>query len=81
MFRDSLFSLNQFDILVNSLLINNSSAMGSLCEKIIFVSSAKIIKWEVSEHLGRSLIYKRNKRGPRIDPCGTPQVILEDAEC
>ena len=25
---------------------------------------------------GKSLIYKRNKRGPKTEPCGTPCVTL-----
>jgi hypothetical protein len=28
------------------------------------------------KELGKSFIYKRNKRGPKIDPCGTPCFIL-----
>ena len=43
--------------------------------KSILVSSAKIMKWEEGEESGRLLMYKRNKSGPRIDPCGTPQII------
>jgi hypothetical protein len=26
-------------------------------------------------HLGRSFIYRRNNRGPRMEPCGTPRFI------
>ena len=40
------------------------------------VSSAKSKVNRRFEQLGRSLIRIRNKIGPKIDPCGTPQVIL-----
>ena len=43
--------------------------------KKILVSSAKIMKWEEADERERSLMYKRNKNGPRIDPCGTPQTM------
>ena len=43
--------------------------------KRILVSSAKIMKWEEGDEIGRSLMYKRNKSGPRIDPCGTRHTI------
>jgi len=39
----------------------------------ILVSSAKIIGVEVFFIImGKSFIYKRKSRGPRIEPCGTP---------
>ncbi|KAH3801162.1 hypothetical protein DPMN_154808 [Dreissena polymorpha] len=38
------------------------------------VSSAKRRTWDVIRE-GRSVIYKRKRRGPRTDPCGTPEVI------
>ena len=28
-------------------------------------------------YLGRSLIYNKNKIGPKTDPCGTPDFIIE----
>ena len=43
--------------------------------KIIAVSSAYNIKSKLEER-SKSLIYKRNNKGPRQDPCGTPIVIL-----
>ena len=61
--RDSLFSLNQLEIFFNLLFISFSSWIGSLWEKRILVSSAKIMKWEEGDERGRSLMYKRNKRG------------------
>ena len=29
---------------------------------------------------GKSLIYIRNRRGPKIDPCGTPEVTGKNSE-
>ena len=40
-----------------------------------FVSSANIEAVVVCKHCGRSLIYIRNSKGPRFEPCGTPQYI------
>ncbi len=47
----------------------------SVFESIKEVSSAnKILNSDV--YIGNSLIYIRNNRGPRIDPCGTPSIIV-----
>ena len=37
-------------------------------------SSANIIGSNKQDAFGRSLTHTRNRRGPRIDPWGTPQV-------
>jgi len=29
---------------------------------------------------GKSFIYNKNNKGPRIEPCGTPVVTLNDAD-
>ena len=41
-----------------------------------FVSSANITGISLLELLKRSFIYMRNIGGPRMEHCGTPQVIL-----
>ena len=42
----------------------------------MLVSSAKKIGMDISfMHLGLSFIYRRNNRGPRMEPCGTPCFI------
>jgi len=47
----------------------------------ILVSSAKIIGAEVLFIiLGKSFIYKRKSRGPKIEPCGTPCLTLAQSE-
>jgi len=40
-----------------------------------FVSSANMITFVRPDTLTRSLMYKRNRSGPRTDPCGTTQAI------
>ena len=39
------------------------------------VSSANSIENSKSDDLEKSLIYNMNRRGPSMDPCGTPCVI------
>ena len=40
----------------------------------IFVSSAKAAIWLDLTASGKEFTYRRNNMGPRIDPCGTPEV-------
>ena len=39
------------------------------------ISSAYIVRLELGEKesLGRSLTYRINSKGPRMEPCGTPE--------
>jgi len=47
----------------------------------ILVSSAKIIGAEVLFIiLGKSFMYKRKSRGPKIEPCGTPCLTVAQSE-
>jgi hypothetical protein len=47
----------------------------------ILVSSAKIIGAEVLFiNFGKSFIYIRKSRGPRMEPCGTPCLNLAQSE-
>jgi hypothetical protein len=47
----------------------------------MLVSSAKIIGVEnLVIILGKSFIYKRNNKGPNIDPCGTSCLTLSQSE-
>ena len=41
------------------------------------VSSANKIKHNKSDDLEKLLTLKINNRGPNIDPCSTPQLVLE----
>ena len=78
MFSDNLFNLNQLDIIFSSLFTISSSTLGSWWAKRILVSSANKMKCGIEVVQGRSLMYSKKRRGPRIDPCGTPQVTLMD---
>ena len=78
-FNDSLLTLSQSLTLVNSLLILNDR---SVCLSKTFavvnnvVSSAYMMNLNLSLHLMISLIYIVNKRGPSMDPWGTPVTIF-----
>ena len=50
-------------------------------EKKRFVSSANIMGFKMLEALHKSLTYKRNNSGPKIDPCGTPQLMFLLLDC
>ena len=56
-----------------------SSTVGALMERV--VSCANNLALVVWRHLGKSLIYKRNKNGPRLDPCGTPHLSSFTSDC
>ena len=56
------------------------SSLGSLFEKNRFVSSAKRITLVSDETLQMSFIYIRKNKGPKIDPCGTPQFVFSGEE-
>ena len=68
-FRDNLLTLNQIDILHNSLFIK-FLFMPFFVYKV--VSSAKRINWNNLLEFWRSFTYIRNNYGPSIEPCGTP---------
>ena len=40
------------------------------------ISSVKRVNLKKLEHFGKSLINIENKNGPRMEPCGTPQLIV-----
>ena len=79
-FRDNLFNLNHKVTFANSLFIfsHNNSIYEPEANKL--VSSANNTYFKNSDTLHRSLIYNINKKGPRIDPCGTPHIILDKLE-
>ena len=49
----------------------------SLSAYVRWVSSAYILDCEFDKQLGKSLIYKRNNKGPSIVPWGIPQVTVQ----
>ena len=68
-FKVSLFALYQPSIL-ESYKFDKSYKL-----KIVAVLYYRQTKFKNIDALGRSLIRIRNKIGPNIDPCGTPQEI------
>ena len=58
-------------ILARSKFNCSAACMGSSTMKYKLVSSAKSLIDELMS-TKMSIIYKRNRRGPRIEPCGTP---------
>ena len=75
MFNDKLFNFNEFEMLLNSLLIFNLmlSKLLSLTNRLL--SSANNINSIIFEVLTMSFIQIKNSKGPKTDPCGTPHVI------
>ena len=72
-----LFLLHQLSILSRPswrLVLTTSSCLSWVCREL---SSAKIsqVTFRPFKHNGRSLIYRQKSKGPRIDPCGTPDVM------
>ena len=78
MLSDSLLSSSHKNNLSNSLLIKFTCFASILL--MIVVSSANRIKLKSVLVFTKSLIYVRKRRGPRIDPCGTPVVICSISE-
>ena len=71
-FRVSLLALNHdvsWVIMILALLIMFSIV--SLWKNMV-VSSANILTLPDGQLIGRSLINKRKRSGPRTEPCGTP---------
>ena len=75
-----------FTFIVNLLLFSQAATLWRLfmltwswltlgAEKSRAVSSVYKRNWGVLELWCISLIYKRKRRGPRMDPCGTPSVL------
>jgi hypothetical protein len=59
-------------------LVYRASSLPSMTKT--FVSSVYRINFTPWIFNGRSLIYIKNKRGPRMEPCGTPRVITLDED-
>ena len=56
--------------------IKYSRVLKSSAVTRLFVSSPKILKRNCSEQFGRFFMYNKNKRGPRVLPCGMPHSIV-----
>ena len=74
-FKDNLLAHNHSYKRFKSLFMDFRKVLRFLQEYKRLVSSAK---WYVVEYFNAlfiSFIYIKNSRGPRIDPCGTPQLV------
>ena len=83
-FSESLLPLSHWTKCFNSLLMTDSIVPSSLLENIRLISSAKWWMIDFQNAYCRSLIYRRNNKGPRVDSWGTPHVIvfmLEETPC
>ena len=67
---------NIFD---NSSLRDNDEEMESSATEKIELSSTKSLAFEVNPS-GKSLIYTKNNKGPRIEPCGVLGLICDHFE-
>ena len=76
MFRESLLALTHAYTLAIYLLISETISFRLYPVANRFVSSAKRIGMKYSETWGKSLIYNKKSKGPRMDPWGTPHLIL-----
>ena len=73
--RDNLFAFKHMSIFSISSVSIWFMYVVSISSINRFVSSAKRRVNNLVDTEGRSLTYKRNKSGPKIDPCVTPHVI------
>jgi len=71
-----MFAQNQLNNLLASIFAFSKHNLGSETDENNVVSSAKDNIW-LSVHCATSFTYSRYKRGPKIDPCGTPHSILQ----
>ena len=73
---ESLLQSNQSTILVSSMFIILISSSALFPDKNTLVSSANSIGNSTLDTEAMSLIYNKNGNGPKIEPCGTPHVIV-----
>ncbi len=79
-FSHNLFLKNQILSFESDRVKACSSMTGLLDVKVTAVSLAYRFTFLFSRQSGRSLIYAVNKRGPSVDPFGTPQVTEVDLD-
>ena len=75
MSMESLLVLNQSARIFTSQFIMWKTLGKESCEQMAFVSPANKIYLSKAETFGRSLMYSRNNRGPKFEPCATPTFI------
>ena len=75
-FKLNLFARSQSLTRVRSLFTLAYSSAVDTEDAYIVVSSAYMCALVWGRHPGRSLIYIKNNKGPKIEPCRTPQLQL-----
>ena len=75
-FSESLFETNHWLMFSDSWFTIWNKYLISLCVKKKLVLSANIIGSNMFEAFFKSSTYQRNRSGPKIEPCGTPQLIV-----
>ena len=74
--RLSLLAISYFLRFSNSEFTPASRSVTETPEAVRFVSSAYNRGFVFDEHWGKSLIYNKKNNGPKIEPCGTPHLIV-----
>ena len=70
-FKDNLFGDSQ-SLILHSSLLKMMSLLASFMLQYNVVSSAYINLLKTRLTLGKSLMYIRKSKGPKLEPCGTP---------
>ena len=73
LFRDNHLSTSKSSFSSSALIIR---VFEWSKEHVRVLSSANRVNLKNFEHSGKSLMKIRNKRGPNVDPCGTPYAIF-----
>ena len=75
-FKLNLLALSQQVRLLSSEVTAGLRSATVFADKVILVSSANILGAATRRQLGRSLMYIKKSKGPRMLPCSTPQVTV-----
>jgi hypothetical protein len=80
-FSERLLALNHVFKYSNMVVMSLIKSVGLELVTIILVSSVKRTGLDLSlTKFGKSFIYRRKSKGPSMDPCGTPCLILPHFE-
>ena len=74
------FTLNQAFAFTNFLFMTSYNCFKSDPDASKLISSANHTNFRMSKTLNKSFIETMNNIGPKIEPCGTPQTILNIPE-
>ena len=79
-FKENVFTFNQFDTLSSSLFNIFINVSRFLLEANKLVSSANKTKFSTDDVFKISFMYIINNKGPNTHPWGTPHLIVEKSE-